>query len=39
VLAFVLLEVEVSYRFLRYFTEDTGLNDVVVHEVICNLVL
>jgi len=24
-------------RFLRYFTRDTGLNDVVVHELICSL--
>ena len=25
------------YRFLRYFTRDTGLNDVVVHELIYSL--
>ena len=24
-------------RFLRYFTRDTGLNDVIVHEIICSL--
>ena len=24
-------------RFLRYFTRDTGLNDVIVHELICNV--
>jgi len=24
-------------RFLRYFTQDTGLNDVVVHELMCSL--
>ena len=24
-------------RFLRYFTRDTGLNDVIVHELICSL--
>ena len=23
---------------LRYFTDDTGLNDVVVHELICSIV-
>ena len=24
-------------RFLRYFTCDTGLNDIIVHELICNV--
>ena len=25
------------HRFLRYFTHDTGLNDVIVHELICRM--
>jgi len=24
-------------RFLRYFARDTGLNDVIVHELICRM--
>jgi len=24
-------------RFLRHFTRDTGLNDVIVHELMCNV--
>ena len=36
--AFVFLEVEVDMcRFLRYFSRDTGLNDVIVHELMCNV--
>jgi len=26
-----------THRFMRYFTRDTGLNDVIVHELICNV--
>ena len=27
-----------GFHMLRYFTDDTGLNDVVVHELICSIV-
>jgi len=35
---FFVVEIISLPRFLTYFTRDTGLNDVVVHGVLCKII-